>query len=426
MAGIKDYSTTPANNTAYFPEGMNASDVNDRLRQVQADIRSDYEDAEWKNLGHTVSRASATTFKIATDVTSIYAAQRRIKCNDGSTLYGTVISSSYSNPDTTITLGLDTGSLTSSLTAVSVAILRPSSESIPHALGRIGADIASAGTTDIGAATGDFVDVTGTTTITSLGSAPKAGIKRTVRFRGALTLTYNATSLILPGAANITTADGDIAKFRALDTSGNWLCERYSGASGNTLVDSTALVKGSGDATKKLRLEVDGLTTATTRVWTVPDTDISGFVVQRVSTVVGTSATGTTTIPLDNTTPQNTEGDEYMTLAITPKATGNKLVIEAQFNGSNSSSALWMTAGLFQDTTADALAVAFSSYQAGTIGCQINLRHIMAAGTTNATTFKLRVGANAGGTTTFNGGGGVGALYNGKTSSYIMITEYSS
>lgn len=38
-------------------------------------------------------------------------------------------------------------------------------------------------------------------------------------------------------------------------------------------IDSTALVKGSADATKLLRLEVDGLTTATTRVWTVGNYD---------------------------------------------------------------------------------------------------------------------------------------------------------
>lgn len=36
-------------------------------------------------------------------------------------------------------------------------------------------------------------------------------------------------------------------------------------------VDTTAIVKGSSDSTKKVRLEVDGLTTATTRVATVPN-----------------------------------------------------------------------------------------------------------------------------------------------------------
>jgi hypothetical protein len=95
-----------------------------------------------------------------------------------------------------------------------------------------GADIASATTTDIGAATGEFVDVTGTTTITGLGTIA-AGIKRTVRFTGALTLTHNATSLILPGSANITTANGDVATFRSLG-SGNWKCTSYISQAGLT------------------------------------------------------------------------------------------------------------------------------------------------------------------------------------------------
>lgn len=88
-----------------------------------------------------------------------------------------------------------------------------------------GANIASAGTTDIGAATGNFVDVTGTTTITALGTV-QAGTHRWVRFTGALTLTHNATSLILPGATNITTETGDIAQFLSLG-SGNWVCSGY-------------------------------------------------------------------------------------------------------------------------------------------------------------------------------------------------------
>ena len=72
--------------------------------------------------------------------------------------------------------------------------------------------IASAGTTDIGAVAGNFVHITGTTTITALGSV-QAGTRRVVTFDGALILTHNATSLILPTAANITTAAGDSAVF---------------------------------------------------------------------------------------------------------------------------------------------------------------------------------------------------------------------
>ena len=78
-----------------------------------------------------------------------------------------------------------------------------------------GADIASATTTDIGAATGNYVNVTGTTTITGLGTVA-AGTRRVVTFTGVLTLTYNATSLILPSAASIITAAGDTAEFKSL------------------------------------------------------------------------------------------------------------------------------------------------------------------------------------------------------------------
>ena len=99
-----------------------------------------------------------------------------------------------------------------------------------------GSDIASATTTDIGAATAEFVDVTGTTTITGLGTID-AGIVRTVRFTGALTLTHNATSLILPGGANITTAANSIFMFRSLG-SGNWICVGYLDPAGFVKISS--------------------------------------------------------------------------------------------------------------------------------------------------------------------------------------------
>jgi len=73
-----------------------------------------------------------------------------------------------------------------------------------------GADIASASTINLTTATGNIVDVTGTTTITAITLAQ--GYWRVVRFTGILTLT-NGASLVLPTAANITTAAGDYALF---------------------------------------------------------------------------------------------------------------------------------------------------------------------------------------------------------------------
>lgn len=94
-------------------------------------------------------------------------------------------------------------------------------------LGTQGSDIAAAPTVDLGTATGPYVNVTGSAaTITALGTAA-AGVHREVKFEGANTLTHNGTSLILPGAANITTAANDTALFISLG-SGNWLCARYT------------------------------------------------------------------------------------------------------------------------------------------------------------------------------------------------------
>ena len=91
-----------------------------------------------------------------------------------------------------------------------------------------GADIASASTTDVGAVAGYMHDITGTTTITGLGTV-SAGITKILKFEGALTLTHNATSLILPGGTSILTADGDIGIFIS-EGSGNWRCVSYTPA----------------------------------------------------------------------------------------------------------------------------------------------------------------------------------------------------
>lgn len=107
--------------------------------------------------------------------------------------------------------------------------------------------LASASTVNIGAAGGRSINISGTTTITAFDTV-QAGTIRKLRFAGILTLTYNATSMILPGAANIVTAAGDAAEFLSLG-SGNWKCTDYTRASGAAIVASSggsrnALING--------------------------------------------------------------------------------------------------------------------------------------------------------------------------------------
>jgi hypothetical protein len=127
-----------------------------------------------------------------------------------------------------------------------------------------GDTIASAATVDLNLATGDFVTVSGTTTITALGTC-SAGDYKTVHFSGALTLTHNASSLILPGAANITTAAGDVAQFRSLG-SGNWRCVAYLRASGEPVVGQTASASTAIGYTTGAGGTVTQITSATTGV----------------------------------------------------------------------------------------------------------------------------------------------------------------
>lgn len=88
--------------------------------------------------------------------------------------------------------------------------------------------VASATTADLGAVPGRYINITGTITITGFGTI-KAGTIKFVKFAGALTLTHNGTSLILPGAANIITAAGDTGIFVS-EGSGNWRCLNYQRA----------------------------------------------------------------------------------------------------------------------------------------------------------------------------------------------------
>lgn len=141
---------------------------------------------------------------------------------------------------------------------------------------------------------------------------------------------------------------------------------------------------------------------------------------QIVSSITGAVDTGTTVFPIDDTIPQNTEGDEYLSLAITPKSATSTLNIQVVLNVAGDGTT--MAAAIFQDSTANALAVGYVTPVAVNTTNQIVINYAMTSGTASATTFKVRAGLATGSPLTFNGTSG-NRFFGGALASGIIITE---
>ena len=151
-----------------------------------------------------------------------------------------------------------------------------------------------------------------------------------------------------------------------------------------------------------------------------------GKVLQMVYVFTGAYATGSTTMPFDDTIPQNTEGNEVMTLAITPTSASSKLLINVDVCGSSDVQGNW-TAALFRDSTADALTA--TQVKASNVTADQNdhchLSWVADSSSTSATTFKVRCGQNNAGAWYFNGENG-SRLFGGVANSGITIMEIST
>jgi len=150
-----------------------------------------------------------------------------------------------------------------------------------------------------------------------------------------------------------------------------------------------------------------------------------GKILQVVHTTFGDFASGTTTTPLDDTIPQITEGDEYMTRAITPTASDSTLhVIVVADVGSTVNEVV--AVHLHRDTTANAVVVQVADLRTATSGkstCTIHWQE--SAASTSSTTFKVRAGRQSSGTVHFNAGG-TGSDFGGNCGSSMTILEISA
>lgn len=156
---------------------------------------------------------------------------------------------------------------------------------------------------------------------------------------------------------------------------------------------------------------------------TVSVAAVAGMTVQTVNTQTAAYATGATFITVDDSIPQITEGTEVMTLAITPTSATNKLKITVCVNGSVDYNGRLVCA-LFQDATANALNAA-SGQQSNNNNILQNVTFIyyMDAGTTSATTFRVRIGADTTGHNVYLNGQSGARIFGGVLFSSITIDE---
>lgn len=149
---------------------------------------------------------------------------------------------------------------------------------------------------------------------------------------------------------------------------------------------------------------------------------LPGTTISVARATLTTVTTGTTVLPHDNTIPQNTEGDQYLSKAITPTSAANLLEVKAQLITATNNAGDYGTAALFQDSTANALAVGAAWQSATSAQIISGVEWAVLAGVTVATTFKIRSGVRAAATMTVNGEGGT-QTYGGVSNSYLVIRE---
>ena len=122
----------------------------------------------------------------------------------------------------------------------------------------------------------------------------------------------------------------------------------------------------------------------------------------------------TALIPLDDTIPQNTEGEEVFTQSITPTRSDSKILMTCVLNISNSNSSNLHTAAIFRDSVADAIAAGWAKcVGTNAPNSPMVINFLDSPATTSAGTYTVRIGYTAGSSSTVQVNGGSGTRYLG-------------
>lgn len=152
-----------------------------------------------------------------------------------------------------------------------------------------------------------------------------------------------------------------------------------------------------------------------------PGVPLPGVEIQRRRSSTAAVATGMTVVPYDDTIPQNTEGDQYMTIGITATSACNLISVKAQGVFANTA-VCEIIGAIFRDSGTDAIAAAMFYQGVVSTPLTVLVDHLVLAATTASSTFNLRAGGHLAGTTTFNGGAGARKM-GGVMNSFMEVCE---
>lgn len=456
MSNISAWSTTAASNNSESPDGfkenMYPSQVNDSARELMASVRTWYEDAEWRDWGHTVTRTGNTTFTIAADVTAIYTPFRPIRCADSATLYGYVVSSSYSNPNTTVTVTLDSGNLSASLTAVALGVI-PGTRSIPRSALRH--DV-------VGPYFMENVGLAASVSSKALtialkgkdGNDPATSNPVVLAFRSATATTGTpvvrtavaATSVVVPsgGTLGFTAAEDGLIYVYAIDNAStvelavakkalfdesithNTTAIGTGSDSDNVLYSTSARTGVAVKLIARIRITTGATAgewdNAATRVepW-MPGMKKTGDIIQTAYGDTSASTSSSTVMPSDNTIPQITEGAELVG-SVVLQATSSINFIELSYKTQVSAGgAIGISTAAF-DGASDAVTSDFITIPNASYGITSSSFIRYKSGSTSSKTYSLRFGPESAGTVFANSKGSSGA-HGGKLYSNLIVKE---
>ena len=171
------------------------------------------------------------------------------------------------------------------------------------------------------------------------------------------------------------------------------------------LVDGTIATADIANAAVTAPKLQNGVTLQTVYAQTTALTEISGI------------------IPIDDTKPQNTEGDEVLTATITPSSATSKVLIQAAITGTLGNVAGTVILALFRGSETNALATTLTTGGAS-FSMSVPFVYQDSPGTTSAVTYKIRIGYPGSGAGLYVNRYTLGtAVFNGTMTSSMTLTE---